>query len=174
MVEYKFYVNKYSITLKNILSVKNNKYINFKIYDNKFKTISIENLKKDINFYISTTKPNKITNSKNILNSINDIIDFYDIVTSFQDKNKIYARITSLLILNLFYFKINITKKLQNSIFNVISPILNDKRKIIWILINNIKSIDLIDSKSLKLDNNNIYFINKNKEEDLVWLYSNQ
>jgi len=173
MVEYEFSVNKYSIILKNILSIKNNKYINFKIYDNKFKTISVDNLKKDLNYYISTLKPNKITNKKNIINSINDIIDFYDIVTSFQDKNKIYSRIASLLILNLLYFKIDITKKLKTNITNVISPILNDKRKIIWLLINNIKSINSNEFK-IEESSKNIFFINKNKEEELVWMYSNQ
>ena len=173
MVEYEFSVNKYSIILKNILSIKNNKYINFKIYDNKFKTISVDNLKKDLNYYISTLKPNKITNKKYIIISINDIIDFYDIVTSFQDKNKIYSRIASLLILNLLYFKIDITKKLKTNITNVISPILNDKRKIIWLLINNIKSINSNEFK-IEESSKNIFFINKNKEEELVWMYSNQ
>ena len=105
MTEYKFSLDEYSITLKNILSIKNNNFINFKINDKKFKTLSVDTLKKNLKFYLSTLKPNTITNKKNILNSINDLIDFYDIVTTFQDKNKIYLRLTSLLILNLFYLK---------------------------------------------------------------------
>lgn len=173
MTEYKFSLDEYSITLKNILSIKNNNFINFKINDNKFKTLSVETLKKDIKFYLSTLKPNTITNKKNILNSINDLIDFYDIVTSFQDKNKIYLRLTSLLILNLFYFKIDIPDKIKNNITNVILPILNDKRKIIWILLYHVKNIYVNKYKIVETDKN-IFYINKNMEEELVWFYSNQ
>ena len=171
MVEYNINTNKYSLILTNILSVKNDSYINFKIL-NKTKLLFITTINNIIDNHLNNTNFNKLHNKKNIINFINDIIEFFDLVTTYQDKLKIFSRLTSLILINLIYYKQKLPDKLINNINKIILPALNDNRKLIWLLINNTKSIYII-KKNITNTSETIYKINESIESKLMWLHDN-